>query len=65
MSSDDKRYIDVGSEGIWYSILSTAEVRLVLMKKSINLGWIFFIQENATLKIPTKQQDSSISSEML
>lgn len=41
MSSDDKRYIDVGSEGIWYSILSTAEVRLVLMKKSINLALDF------------------------
>ena len=33
MSSDHKRYIDVGSEGIWYSILSTAEVRLAPMKK--------------------------------
>lgn len=41
MSSDNKRYIDVGSEGIWYSILSTAEVRLAPMKKSINLALDF------------------------
>lgn len=41
MSSDDKRYIYVGSEGIWYSILSTAEVRLAPMKKSISLALDF------------------------
>lgn len=41
MSSDNKRYIDVGSEGIWYSILSTAEIRLAPMRKSINLALDF------------------------
>lgn len=41
MSSDDKRYVDVGSEGIWYSVLSTAEIRLAPMKKEIGLALEF------------------------
>lgn len=41
MSSDDKRYVDVGSEGIWFSILSTAEIRLASMKKDIRLALDF------------------------
>ena len=41
MSSDDKRYVDVGSEGIWYSVLSTAEIRLAPMKKDIRLALDF------------------------
>ena len=41
MSSDEKRYIDVGNEGIWYSVFSTAEVRLVSMKKEIRLALDF------------------------
>ena len=41
MSSDDKRYVDVGSESIWYSILSTAEIRLAPMKKDICLALDF------------------------
>lgn len=41
MSSDDKRYIDVGSESIWYSVLSTAEIRLAPMKKEISLALDF------------------------
>lgn len=40
-TTDDKRYVDVGSEGIWNSILSTAEVRLESMKKRINLALAF------------------------
>ena len=41
MSSDDKRYVDVGSEDIWYSVLSTAEIRLAPMKKDIRLALDF------------------------
>lgn len=41
MSSDDKRYVDVGSEAIWYSVLSTAEIRLAPMKKDIRLALDF------------------------
>ena len=41
MSSDEKRYIDVGSPGIWYSVLSTAEIRLNPMKKEIGLALDF------------------------
>lgn len=41
MSSDGKRYVDVGSEGIWYSVLSTAETRLAPMKKDIRLALDF------------------------
>lgn len=33
MSSNGEMYVDVGSEGIWYSILSTAEIHLAPMKK--------------------------------
>ncbi len=33
-TSDNKRYVDVGSEGIWNSVLSTAEVRLDSMKRT-------------------------------
>ena len=40
-TTDDKRYVDVGSEGIWKSVLSTAEVRLGSMKKQINLALTF------------------------
>ena len=38
MSSDNKRYIDVGSESIWNSVLSTAEIRLASMKRKIPLA---------------------------
>ena len=41
LSSDDKRYVDVGSEDIWYSVLSTAEIRLAPMKKDIRLALDF------------------------
>ena len=41
ISSDDKRYVDVGSEEIWYSVLSTAEIRLAPMKNKINLALDF------------------------
>lgn len=41
MSSNGEMYVDVGSEGIWYSILSTAEIHLAPMKKSINLALDF------------------------
>lgn len=41
MSADGKRYVDVGSEGIWYSVLSTAEIRLAPMKKDIRLALDF------------------------
>lgn len=41
ISSDGKRYVDVGNEGIWYSVLSTAEIRLASMKKEINLALDF------------------------
>lgn len=41
MSSDGKRYVNVGSEGIWYSVLSTAEICLASMKKSISLALDF------------------------
>lgn len=41
MSSDDKRYVDVGSKSIWYSVLSTAEIRLTPMKKDIRLALDF------------------------
>lgn len=41
ISSDDKRFVDVGSEGIWYSVLSTADVRLIPIKKDIRLALEF------------------------
>lgn len=41
MSSDGKRSVDVGSEGIWYSVLSTAEIRLAPMKKDVRLALDF------------------------
>lgn len=40
-TTDDKRYVDVGSEGIWYSVLSTADVRLSSMKNHIRLALNF------------------------
>lgn len=40
-TTDDKRCVDVGSEGIWNSVLSTAKVRLESMKKHINLALDF------------------------
>ena len=40
-TTDDKRMIDVGSYGIWYSVYSTAEVRLSPMKKSLSLALAF------------------------
>lgn len=41
MSSDGERYVDVGSYDIWYSVLSTAEVRLAPMKNDIDLALDF------------------------
>ena len=41
MTSDDKRYIDVGSESVWFSVLSTAEIRLESMKSEIYLALDF------------------------
>ena len=41
ITSDDKRYVDVGSESIWYSVLSTAEIRLVHIKSEIELALDF------------------------
>jgi len=41
ISSDNERLVDVGSEEIWYSVLSTAEVRLAHMRKEINLALEF------------------------
>lgn len=41
MSSDNKRYVDVGSENIWYSVLSTAEIRLASIKRKIPLALDF------------------------
>lgn len=40
-TTDDKRMVDVGSYGIWYSVYSTAEVRLSPMKKSLSLALAF------------------------
>ena len=40
-TTDGKRYVDVGSEGIWYSVLSTADIRLASMKKHISLALDF------------------------
>lgn len=40
-TTDDKRYVDVGSEGIWYSVLSTADIRLASMKKHISFALAF------------------------
>lgn len=42
-TTDDKRYVDVGSEGIWHSVLSTAEICLAPMKKDIRLALDFLI----------------------
>ena len=41
LSSADKRYVDVGSEDIWYSVLSTAEIRLAPLKQGIRLALDF------------------------
>ena len=41
LSIDANVYVDVGSEGSWNSVLSTAEVRLESMKKQINLALAF------------------------
>ena len=41
VSSDNLKMVDVGSEGIWYSILSTVEVRLSTMRKEIKLALDF------------------------
>ena len=38
LSADQKRYIDVGSEDIFFSLYSTAEVRLKLFKRKIPLA---------------------------
>lgn len=40
-TSNEKRFVDVGSEGIWKSVLSTAEIRLSHMKKEIPLALKF------------------------
>lgn len=40
-SLDGKRFVDVGSEGIWYSVLSTANTYLSPMKKDIELALEF------------------------
>lgn len=41
MSSDSARHIDVGSESIWYSVLSTAEIRLASKKEDIRSALVF------------------------
>ena len=38
---DGKRMVDIGSYGIWYSVYSTADVRLSPMKKNISLAMSF------------------------
>lgn len=40
-TSNQKRFVDVGSEGIWKSVLSTAEIRLSHMAKEIELALTF------------------------
>lgn len=40
-TADNKRYVDVGTAGIWHSVLSTADVRLASMKKHISLALNF------------------------
>ena len=50
-TSDNKRYVDVGSEGIWNSVLSTAEVRMDSMKKHINLALGFLNTGKCSAKI--------------
>lgn len=50
MTTDDKRYVDIGSEGIWNSILSTADVRLASMKKHINLALTFLEKGKCSAK---------------
>ncbi len=40
-TSNEKRFVDVGSEGIWKSVLSTAEIRLSHMKNEIKLALTF------------------------
>jgi len=41
ISSDNERLVDVGSEEIWYSVLSTSKVRLAHMRKEINMALEF------------------------
>jgi hypothetical protein len=41
LSSDDKQHIDIGSAGIWNSVLSTAEVHLAPIKNKIRLALDF------------------------
>lgn len=48
VSYDNKRYIDVGSEDIWRSVLSTAEVRLFSMHQDIQLALDFLKTGNCT-----------------
>ena len=50
MTTDDKRYVDIGREGIWNSILSTADVRLASMKKHINLALTFLEKGKCSAK---------------
>lgn len=40
-TSNEKRFVDVGSESIWKSVLSTAEIRLSYMVKEIPLALKF------------------------
>lgn len=40
-TSNEKRFVDVGSESIWKSVLSTAEIRLDHMQKEIPLALKF------------------------
>jgi len=40
-TSNEKRFVDVGSEGIWKSVLSTAEIHLSYMAKEIPLALTF------------------------
>ena len=49
-TSNEKRFVDVGSEGIWNSVLSTAEVRLGGMAENIDLA-LRFLRSGACSKI--------------
>lgn len=41
ISSDNKKLVDIGSDGIWYSVFSTASMRLVSMKAEILMALDF------------------------
>ena len=58
ISADDKRYVDVGSEQIWFSVLYTAEVFLQDMMQEITFARDFLSHKkcSASIALETARQ---------